>query len=596
MLELMYRQSVKMVIPTFIAVPIASYVLAMNTRGFLWLIWGASVLLIFTTRPYAYQYLNSKNTLSASEKFKWVCLIAFALGITSGACVWFFPQLGLAERYYLTFVISGMIALAGFSCVGYTPYYVCFTAPCLVQLSIGWLANQGGHVITEMSVVIFLSLVFYVVLIGIVSREYFSTFTVNLELAEQKTKLSLELENALKKAHSEQNRAEASNRSKTRFLAAASHDLRQPVHVVTLYGAALETITSEQRVHDVVAEMNTAIASLSSQLDALLDISKIDAGKVEPEFTPVDINSMVTSIFKEHISDAKHKGISLINNIEPHTFIRSDSNLFMQILKNIIGNAVKYTNKGNVTVKIDVEDGVSTLVCHDTGIGISEHDLRYVFEEFYQVGNDHRNKDNGLGLGLSIVERLSKLLSHRIRIDSAKGGGTRVMINIEQSKENSPHLPNIYPSSIQYNYQTHNNLWIHLVDDDISVLRSMEVLLLELGCKVTSTSTTDATEIFLKSNVPDAFFIDYRLQGNDSGIKTLGAIKSRILSAHCVMITGETLLDKPSNFDDDVVVLQKPISKAELGEILSSFSRITAEQKSLAQGSITDPGEVSVRA
>ena len=571
LIELMYRQSIKSVIPAVIGVPIAAYVLANNTDGLLWLVWLVSTQSVFAFRPFAFSILRSKNHLKTNVTLRWACLITFVVGSVVGACVWFIPQLGVEARYYIILLVAGYISMQAASCAGYTPYYLCVAAPIYIQLCIVLSINQGGHFSTDMLFTLVISFAVYIVILGIFAGENFSTFKSNLELAEKKSQLSLDLKNALIKAESEQSRAEASNRSKTRFLAAASHDLRQPVHVVSLYGAALETITSEQRVRDVVAEMNTAIVSLSSQLDALLDISKIDAGRVEPNITCVDIHSMVDDILHEQLADAKFKGIDLVNDIKPHTCVMSDSNIFMQILKNILGNAVKYTYKGNVAVRFSVENGVSMLICQDTGIGISEYDLKYIFEEFYQAGNAERNRNNGLGLGLSIVERLLKLLSHRIRIESSPGIGTRVMISLEQAVRDSYELQSVELPSLEVNYRSHYNLWIHLVDDDVSVLKSMTVLLMELGCKVTSTSTTNETNIFLQSNTPDAFFVDYRLQGDDSGTKTLSAIKSGLPYANCLMITGETLLEIPANINDDVVVLQKPIDKTALEEILGSI-------------------------
>ncbi|MFK7996951.1 MAG: ATP-binding protein [Granulosicoccus sp.] len=573
LLKLTFRQSKRIVIFLGLMILYIGYILSSRTEGSLWFWWTGLTMTIFMLRPFIIQFLSLNVKLTMNVKLIWAGACNAVGGSALGACALFLPELDLADRFVITMLLSGFVAGASVSSAGYSPLFLCTVVPIIVPFSIVMIINPGGYLDSGLSVGIGPCAALLVVCLTIMGRDSFQTFSEHVEMSEHHLHTSRELATALKRAEREQGRAESNNRSKTRFLAAASHDLRQPVHVISLFGAALSTMAKESRVREVVSDMNVAIGLLSTQLDALLDVSKLDSGDVKPDIRELGIRSLVDCAILESKADANSKGLYLVNKVNSTLCVQSDADMLLQILRNLIGNAVKYTDQGGVAVSSLVNDHYVAIVCEDTGVGISAHEQKYIFEEFYQIDNPERDRAKGLGLGLSIVERLVKRLSHDLVIESSVGTGTRIILRLGQVVVSPLGSHGETTASKEATRELRRfDLWIHLVDDEELVLRSMSTLLNELGCKVTTTSTTPETIRFLQYAEPDVAFVDYRLRGSDSGIKTLKAFAMILPAAHRVLITGETLFDcYEVELTRDVRVLRKPLNKERVVETLSAF-------------------------
>ncbi len=226
--------------------------------------------------------------------------------------------------------------------------------------------------------------------------------------------------------------AEGANRAKSKFLAAASHDIRQPVQSLVLLSAALSQHLHGHPVQHLVVHLDKSLDALRTLLNSLLDISRLDAGIIEPVIEPVELDDVVSTIAEEYRLRATERGLAFRCDIGCGA-VNTDRALLERILRNLLENALRYTFAGHIglycrskgdTIEIDVED---------TGIGIADEDLHRIFEEFYQVGNHERDRAQGLGLGLSIVRRLVQMLGHHIDLQSEVGRGTRFTVTIPRS-------------------------------------------------------------------------------------------------------------------------------------------------------------------
>jgi signal transduction histidine kinase len=221
----------------------------------------------------------------------------------------------------------------------------------------------------------------------------------------------------------EKQRAEQANRMKSKFLAAASHDLRQPMHALTLFVEILKSHVYDPEAAKLVGQVDHSVEVLSSMFDALLDISKLDAGVVQPYHENFAIQPLLDRMADEFSWVARDKGLYLEMARCEHV-VCSDPLLLERILRNLISNAIRYTEHGGVTLTCkQVAEGLQ-LEVRDSGIGIAFEHLPHIFEEYYQVGNQQRNRNEGLGLGLAIVKRLEQLLGYRMKLDSALGAGS----------------------------------------------------------------------------------------------------------------------------------------------------------------------------
>ena len=236
-----------------------------------------------------------------------------------------------------------------------------------------------------------------------------------------------QLENRIAKATAElqqkKDEAEQSSIAKSRFLAAASHDLRQPLHALVLFSAELMSKAGSASLQRLAGQINAAIASLGELLDGLLDFSRVDLGAARPELQPIALDELLEHVVTTHLHSAHAKGLRLRRH-PTQLHASSDPLLLYRMLNNLVANAVRYTERGGILVGARRVADKIRIEVWDTGIGITEAHRTLVFQEFFQAANPERNPGKGLGLGLSLVERLARLLDHPLSLRSAPGKGS----------------------------------------------------------------------------------------------------------------------------------------------------------------------------
>jgi signal transduction histidine kinase/ActR/RegA family two-component response regulator len=330
--------------------------------------------------------------------------------------------------------------------------------------------------------------------------------------------------------------AESANRAKTRFLASASHDLRQPMHTLSLFAAALSMRPLDDRSRAIAQQMNQALQALSSQLDVLLDVSKLDAGIVEASAADVDIRALLGRLRDEFEPAALRKGLALRAECPPSARAHTDALLLDRVLRNLLDNALKYTLHGEVVLRAGpAPDGRLQLEVVDTGPGIAAEEHERVFEEFYQLGNAERDRRQGLGLGLSIVRRLAELLGLGLRMHSAPGAGTRFCMSVAAATA----LP-AAPAGPGIALPTLAGLKVLVIDDEEAVREGMRTLLEAYGCRVSLAGGTAGALKAAAEAPPDLVLADFRLREHDDGLLAVRQLRAQHPGLPALLVSGDT--------------------------------------------------------
>jgi signal transduction histidine kinase/CheY-like chemotaxis protein len=330
---------------------------------------------------------------------------------------------------------------------------------------------------------------------------------------------------------------EAANLAKSRFLAAASHDLRQPLHALNLFVTQLRRETDQAEQARLVERIDASVAAMNELFSALLDISKLDAGVVTPSVSDFPVDDLLKRIEMTFAAAAREKGLRL-RVISNRAFIRSDFILLERILLNLVSNAIRYTVGGGVMVGCRRRGDTLRIEVWDSGIGIPEDQRSSIFREFYQLPAAERDRSGGLGLGLAIVDRLCRLLGHPIELISQLGRGSRFVVVVATA----PRRRLTEQPLETVTDQTMGKL-VLVIDDDALVLDSMRGALKSWGCNVVTASSGAAALACLAEleRTPDLIISDYRLADGDNGIRAIERLR-KALSAPvpAFLISGDT--------------------------------------------------------
>jgi len=368
--------------------------------------------------------------------------------------------------------------------------------------------------------------------------------------------------------------AERANVAKSRFLAAASHDLRQPLHALSLLASALTGKVQHPETRQVVEEINLSVESLESLFNALLDISKLDAGVVVVERTDHAVQGLFEKLQREYAAEAHTKGLRL-RLMPSRMVLYSDPTLIERILRNLISNAMRYTDAGGVVVGCRRRGENVRIEVWDSGPGIAPSQQREVFQEYYQIGNPERDRRKGLGLGLAIVDRLARLLGHTIELRSVVGRGSVIAVTLPRSNR-TPAVPPVAVRRTEAGIDL-TGACVVVVDDEPAVLSAMGAILRDWSCRPILADSFEAALAQLPPSgpPPDAIIADYRLRAEQTGVQAIERIQStwnaRIPAA---IVTGDTAPDRLRDAQDSGYrLLHKPVRPAALRALLCDLIR-----------------------
>jgi PAS domain S-box-containing protein len=366
--------------------------------------------------------------------------------------------------------------------------------------------------------------------------------------------------------------ADRANHAKSRFLATASHDLRQPLQTLALLNGALRRIIIHENAEEVLSQQEQAIGAMSRLLNALLDISKLESGGVKPEFADFSVAKLFEGLRDEFASIAAHKGVAL--EVEPtEEYAHSDAGLVEQILKNLFSNAIKYTSQGRVVARCSRENDSIRIEVSDTGIGIPADQIAYIYDEFYQVGVPTRSSRDGYGLGLSIVRRLVSLLDARLEVTSDVGRGSVFSLMLPGGRSQSASTTRERAATRPAALQTANPR-VLLVEDDPGVRDATRLLLAVEGYCVTAVSArSEALRHVQEEGSPDLLITDYHLAEGELGTQVIAALREIAgTGLRAVLVTGDTsTLIKEMSGDRHLRIASKPTNAEELLRILTEL-------------------------
>ncbi|WP_210530286.1 hybrid sensor histidine kinase/response regulator [Rubellimicrobium arenae] len=341
---------------------------------------------------------------------------------------------------------------------------------------------------------------------------------------------TLELEDALAVA-------ERANASRTRFVAAASHDLLQPLSAAKLYLSSISDEMSDPYHREVVNKAQNALASVQDIIEALLDISKLESGRAAADIRTVDLGTLLAQLRDEFAPAAALKGLKL--TVRPSALrITTDPTYIKRILQNLMANAIRYTESGRVLVGARRSGGMVRIGVHDTGPGIPEAEQENIFKEFHRLGR-RASASEGLGLGLAIVDRACAMLGHPLTLASVPGRGTAFTVAVPLS-ERSGHIP-IDPRRALSGDWRHDGLSVLVIENDLDMRRALSLLLQSWGVRVLGAgSAEEALRRLGPSGLrPDALLVDFQLDDGETGVRAiqrlrrkLGRLPARIVTAN----------------------------------------------------------------
>ncbi|MEW5729891.1 MAG: ATP-binding protein [Pseudomonadota bacterium] len=358
-------------------------------------------------------------------------------------------------------------------------------------------------------------------------------FGTNTDVTERR-EAEEELKTARDEAEAARREAEIANRSKSGFLAAASHDLRQPLQSMLLLTGVLETEIKTGRGRDVLVHLQRGMDALKVLLDGLLDVSRLDAGVVTPQmrdFRLADLFEEVASTFQ---AVAEGKGLEW--RMRPRDLVlHGDQALLARILRNLVENAVRYTPGGHVALSCREDGQMAEIAVEDTGIGIPADHLDRIWDEFHQVGNSERDRSQGTGLGLAIVRRLATLMELEVRVESWPGAGSRFTVRVPLGEAAPEERPEAAIAGAEGRLAL-------VVDDDAMILLGLQAILREWGYQVLiAGSGEQAVERVAEAGrAPDVVVSDYRLRDGEVGTQAIDRV--RAMAGHPIpgiLLTGE---------------------------------------------------------
>ena len=374
--------------------------------------------------------------------------------------------------------------------------------------------------------------------------------------------------------------ADLANVAKSRFLAAASHDLRQPLQTLALLQGLLAKMVEGDAAHNLVVRFDQTLGAMTGMLNAMLDINQIEAGTIRAEIVSFPINDLLDRLRDEFTYNAQAQGLAL-RVVSCGLSIQSDRRLLEQMIRNLLSNALKYTKRGKVLIGCRRREGMLSIEIWDTGVGIPSKELQSIFEEYHQLDNAARERSRGLGLGLSIVQRLANLLGHQVRVRSHLGKGSVFAIEVMLSpSETGPQRKrDRHAVDSEIVERIHHTGAILVVEDDPEVRELLDIVLKEEGHHTaTAHDGIAALELVARGAVrPDLILADYNLPNGMDGLEVIAKLRQKLhREIPALILTGDISTDTLRDIArQDCVQLNKPVKSKELSQVIQRLLPIS---------------------
>lgn len=479
----------------------------------------------------------------------------------------FWPGSSTGERIVLYALMMGITATALHALHAHLPAYFAISLPCIGGIVLALLWHGGfdgwGYV------------VIMCLYIALIARFAVSLHQLLVDSLRQRFQVA-ELAAALR---IEKDRAVNLSLSRSRFLAAASHDLRQPVHALSLFVGALKQNPTPAQSQQILQHVGGAVDAMGAMFNALLDISKLDADLLQPDWQAVDLSKLLHRIAADHTAVASSKKLDFLCALESAAgqAVYTDPILLERILHNLLSNAVRYTTHGTVAIKARVRAGRAEVLVADTGMGIARSKREQVFDEFVQLDTPGREGEQGLGLGLSIVRRLAHLLRIDLALRSRPGRGTIFALRLPLVTAPQHLVAEVHAAAAELHANGGNELddegIVLVIDDSIEIQLAMRALLSGWGYEVFAAEnvSTLMPQVMALRQPPRLLLCDYSLRDGANGIDAIAQLHETFnYDIPAILITGDT---GPERLREAVAsglpLLHKPVTQSQLREAIA---------------------------
>ncbi len=407
--------------------------------------------------------------------------------------------------------------------------------------------------------------------VGILIFYTFGLLTSSRAQQNTRTGISAQRERELSTKIAAQNEIiQRAHDEKTRFLAATSHDMSQPLHAQGYFLEALRKITNTSEQSTLLDKIEASWRAQGHLLQGLVDITRLDSGVIVPKLETVNVKTEMQNLIYEFSEVAKAKSITLTPQLESAT-VYTDPVLLSRVVRNILSNAIKFTPEGgHIELHAGQNGNMIEIMVRDDGAGIAAENHERIFDEYVQLENDHRNREKGLGLGLSIVQRLTTLMNIDLQFESYLGKGTQftLALPIHNTAE-------IHPAKPEHNDNKFNTSpLIILVDDEKDIRESMSALLTDWGCQlICAASGTEAVALLSKtSEIPTLLIIDKRLAGGENGHDVIGALREEVNEiTPALLVTGDLKGFDDIKPDADIQLMFKPVRPQDIKRTITDI-------------------------
>lgn len=487
-------------------------------------------------------------------------LVAFLEGLTwlLGAILMTSPTDLTQELIVLlvsTAISSGAVSVFG----TYLPTYIVFFFPAMIpHLGFGMVHRYPHHQLLAALVLA------YLVAMTLIAWRANGQLTEGLRLRFENIDL-------LEDVRLQKEIAEQANMAKSSFLAAASHDLRQPVHALSMFVGALRSRRMDKVARGLVDHIDQSVTAMDGLFASLLDISKLDAGVITPRIEPVAIRPLLERLHREISAQAEDKGV-ILKLVPSSAVVESDPVLLERILRNLLSNAVRYTNAGRIVLGCRRKAETLSIEVWDTGMGISPANQVRIFEEFYQVANSERDRSKGLGLGLAIVRRVAVLLGAALSFDSELGRGSVFRLAVRRVEGLVSAIGETGRARLVI-----TTGHILVIDDEVQIQQAMAALLTSWGYRVQAAGALAEVDLRAGAPIPALLICDYRLRGEENGVDLIRALRSHYATdIPAMLITGDTAPDRMADAQaSGFLLLHKPLANAKLRAAIGNMLRAT---------------------
>ncbi len=480
-------------------------------------------------------------------------VLAALSGFSHGLSALFLPELPAASQILLTLVLYIIPAAGALGGASTCKILAAYTIPDF-SLNAYALIKVNPELLFPDSILTIL----YVWFILMCGRDTENVMRNSITIRQEREQLVSELKASIQKT-------EQASQARARVLAAASHDLRQPMHALSVYSAVLMHCKSLEALAEIAQNIDRLVRSLGSLIHGLLDLSQLSADYYQPERQLMALDKVIENVCNEYTSTIAEKRLILIKILEPIQLV-DDILAITRITRNLLDNAIKYTDSGIIRVYTRVHADRAQLIVEDTGKGIPQCEQSTIFEEFYQLNNPGRDNSKGVGLGLTIVQRLAELINAQITLTSELDKGSSFCVSFDGEMVS---LNSSVPNQGLKNDKL-RDVMIYLIDDEEDILRSSEVLFKTWHIQVKTAISAQAGEALFKNfGVPNLLIVDLRLRGEEHGADLALRLLKTYGNFPVLVITGETASEALNRtYTAGFQLLQKPISPESLFDAL----------------------------